>query len=112
MGFMVGSDANLVLFWPSSCTDQPCLKQVDLCSAIHLTFDEFELGNRTFHLPVGPRFCDGSSNGGLVLRDAAPARVANIASEINVRRRSISFALRGEISVHVNSLSLPWTSAR
>jgi hypothetical protein len=40
--------------------DQAGLKEVNLSSSVHLAFDEFELGDLTFSLSIGPRQYDSS----------------------------------------------------
>src|SRR5258708_18153819 len=37
-------------------------EEIEFRAAVHLAFDEFELGDLTFCLPVGPRFDESGSN--------------------------------------------------
>jgi hypothetical protein len=55
----------------SDRTDQAGLEEIDLSSAVHLTFDELELGDLTFGLSVRPRQSDRSADRGFVFGDAA-----------------------------------------
>jgi hypothetical protein len=48
----------------SRCADQSCLKEVNLCSAVHLPLDQFELGDLAFCLAVRPRLDQASMDGG------------------------------------------------
>jgi hypothetical protein len=46
------------------------LKEINLCSAVHLPFDELELGDLAFGLAVRPRLDQSSVDRGDVFGDA------------------------------------------
>ena len=53
----------------SGRADQSCLKEIDLCSAVHLSLDELEPGDLAFGLAVRPRLDQGSMNRGDIFGD-------------------------------------------
>lgn len=58
----------------SDRTDQASLKEIDLPSAIHLAFDELELGDLTFGQSVRPRQDDRGADGSFVLGNTTGER--------------------------------------
>src|SRR5690606_3622631 len=40
------------------CANETRLKQIELCTSLHLSFDEFKLGDLAFGLAVRPCRCD------------------------------------------------------
>jgi hypothetical protein len=68
-----GSDATLVQPWSCSAY-QAGLKQVELGASVHLTLDQFELGDLALGLSVGPRRRDRGVDGSLVLEDTVGKR--------------------------------------
>src|ERR1700730_17473108 len=66
----MGSDAISMMFHRrSGRADQSCLKEIDLCSAVHLSLDELELCDLAFGLAVRPRLDQGSMDRGDVFGD-------------------------------------------
>ena len=68
-GIQLGSDANLV-HGGSVGAEQSGLKEIELSTAVHLAFDELELGDLALRLAVGSWQSDGSADSGPVLGDA------------------------------------------
>ena len=50
------------------------MKKVEFCAAVHLAFDEFEFGDLSLDLTIGPRLDDSRPHGGFISRDAGRER--------------------------------------
>jgi hypothetical protein len=77
----------------SGRADQSCLKEIDLCPAVHLSLDELELGDLAFGLAVRPRLDQGSMAMSLVTPEAKEPIRLSLAAAIQ-GTRSASFLFR------------------